>query len=405
MFKNLAAILVGSLGSIIMWLLVVPYLDTLDSSDGLVGFLGLERQFFGLLGTVAVGVWVDRGRVTGKFALLQGAQLALGLVLLVALLLSPRLPAEFILVWAGLRCILFGACAVLSFRMLSDLTGSRSRGAVYSMVTSAQGAMVFASVICVLVPLWSRQPFTVTVVIDCVSSALLTGFLLRRDRGGERESGSLAFRWRELGRSMRTAIQVYWIPQLRPWNWIQLCFLASLSGMMVYAHAIAVAQRHIPSAIAFASAWFFYGLAFWVTAPLLRDPGGARRWAVRSAVLLVACGVLAGLVGRSDVDVHAALYVVLAFVNAYWIHYSNVQIAERAPAETLGQVRASMLVYLGLVFGVGEQVIGLGLATGGGMSVVGWTRALGGLILLLGVLWVGKRSSLKDQFVPAGAPG
>ena len=237
-------------------------------------------------------------------------------------------------------------------------------------------------------------------MIDCGCAGLLAVCLWRLDRGADRERGSLAFDWRSLSRSVTASVSSYWQQQLWPWNWLQICFLVSLSGMMVYAYAIAEAQQHVSVTIAFASAWFFYGLAFWLTAPLLRNPRLARQSALVFAGLLVVGGGATGVVGASAINVHILVYILLTFVNAYWIHYSNVQLAERAPAAQLGQVRASMVFYLGLVFGVGEQVVGWVLTLDGGMSALGWARMVLGVALLVGVIAATK----VRRSAPGGTP-
>lgn len=66
-------VLAVSLGSTIMWLLLVPYFDRTAHSTDLVGMLGMERQIMMVVGSLLVGVWADHGRVIRKFALLEAA--------------------------------------------------------------------------------------------------------------------------------------------------------------------------------------------------------------------------------------------------------------------------------------------------------------------------------------------
>ncbi|GAA4525274.1 hypothetical protein [Amycolatopsis samaneae] len=387
-------ILVASLGSTIMWLLLVPYFDQTAHSSGLVGMLGMERQIMMVAGSLLVGVWADRGRVIRKFALLEGAQLALAVVFLVLLGFSPDLDPAFVLVWTAVRFAVVGASTVLAYRLLADLSGSSSRGAVFHMVTSPQGAMVFASVVCVLIPVWTTRSITVALTVDVVTAAAVLVFLLARGPRLESSSGSLAFGWRAVGRHVVTALRGYWLPELRPWSWVQLCFLVSLSGMMVYGYAIAERLPGVPAAIGFAASWFFYGLAFWVTAPLVRTGPGARQWGVVFAAALAAAGVLGAITGLDAVATHVAIYLALTFVNAFWLHYTNARILERAPGAAIGQVRASMLFYLGVVFGVGEQLVGFAVQSPTGNLLLGLARLAGGLALLAAaILWGGGRGT------------
>lgn len=151
-----------------------------------------------------------------------------------------------------------GASTVLAYRLLADLSGSSARGAVFHMVTSPQGAMVFASIISVLIPAWTAQSITVALAIDAIAAAAVVFvLLLYGSRIGEGTTGSLAFDWRAVGRHAVAALRGFWLPALRPWSWVQLCFLASLSGMMVYGYAIAEKLPGVPTEIAFAASWFF----------------------------------------------------------------------------------------------------------------------------------------------------
>ncbi|GLZ33760.1 hypothetical protein Lesp02_59480 [Lentzea sp. NBRC 105346] len=367
MRATFSTILLSSLGSTVLWLLLVPHFSALAQSEGLVGLLGMERQVLGVLGALVVAVWADHGRVGAKFALLQSFQLVLAVVFLACLsFASPG----FVLVWTGLRFFVVGASSVLAYRLLAD-GSSASRGAILQMVTSPQGAMVFAAVICA-----AMNSLVGALVFDVVSSVVVI-WLLRGSFGG-----SLRFEW---SNSIGGAARVFWIRELWPWNLLQVVFLTTLSGMMVYAAVIASGQRLLPASVVFPLAWFFYGLAFWVTAPLVR---------VRSdvfALLLVACGV-AGAVSGSW-TVHMGIYVVLTFVNAYWIHHTNAQILERAPVERLGQIRASMILYLGLVFGVGEQLAGLLLSAPWGLPAFGVFHCVGGVALILLARWCSSLSS------------
>lgn len=388
MRATFSTILLSSLGSTVLWLLLVPYFGAATQSEGLVGLLGMERQVLGVLGALVVGVWADHGRVGHKFALLQGLQL----VLAAAFLLVPDAGPEFVLVWTALRFALVGASSVLAYRLLADVSGSSSQGAVLQMVTSPQGAMVFAAVICVAIPAWTSHTLVAALLFDVVSSVAVIWMLLRRPSA---DSGSLAFEWRMVPVRMGAAVRGFWMRELWPWNLLQIGFLVTLSGMMVYAAVIASGQQLVPTGIAFPAAWFFYGLTFWVTAPLLRR---ARSWALVFAGVLVVCGVVGALV--SAFTVHMGLYVVLTFVNAYWIHYTNAQVLERAPVERLGQIRASMIFYLGLVFGVGEQVVGV-LLEHGGLALFGVAHAVGGALLIWAVLSIKPARSCSEPLPAA----
>ncbi|MER6045934.1 hypothetical protein ABT168_00295 [Streptomyces sp. NPDC001793] len=388
MKATFSTILLSSLGSTVLWLLLVPSFQAQTHSDGLVGLLGMERQVLGVVGALLVGVWADRGRIGRKFALLQGLQLALAVVFLLLTWLGTAGP-DFVLVWTALRFTLVGASSVLAYRLLADASGSSAQGAVLQMVTSPQGAMVFAAVICAAVPAWTAHTLVTALVFDIVSSLLVIWLLLARPEPGEGEFG---FEWRHVLRRGAAAVRSYWLPQLWPWNLLQLAFLVSLSGMMVYASVIAEAQTLVPTGIAFSGGWFFYGLAFWLTAPLLRNPERARRWALAFAGVLIACGVLGTLIGRSAFPVHMALYVALTFVNAYWIHFTNARILEPAPAAHLGQIRASMIFYLGLVFGIGEQLVGLLLELRTGLLLLGLAHVVGGIALAGALLTIRTRT-------------
>ncbi|MFL9914338.1 hypothetical protein PQR75_02800 [Paraburkholderia fungorum] len=382
------SILAASLGSTIMWLLLVPYFDQVAQSSRLVGLLGMERQIAMVAGSLLAGTWADRGRVIQKFALLEAAQLGLALVLLAKMLSSPSVAPAFVLVWTGLRFIIVGATTVLAYRLLADLSGSGSRGAVTHMVTSPQGAMVFASIICVLIPVWTSHSMVTALIIDALTAGGLVVFLSSSACTKEDQSGSMAFRWRNMGGAILSAVRSFWLPALRPWSLVQICFLIGLSGMMVYGYAIAERQDVVPVQMGFAASWFFYGLAFWLTAPLLRSASVARPSAVLFPVALIACGLLGSLVDLSHVTVHALIYVVLTLVNAFWLHYTNAQILRRAPSHAVGQVRASMLLYLGVVFGIGEQIAGIALTDAAKTASLGVVRLLVGLILLIAAaLW------------------
>ncbi|MDX3133275.1 hypothetical protein PV367_26645 [Streptomyces europaeiscabiei] len=401
MRATFSTILLSSLGSTVLWLLLVPSFAAQTQSDALVGLLGMERQVLGVVGALLVGVWADRGLIHRKFPLLQGLQLVLAAVFLVMTWLGIAGP-DFVLVWTALRFALVGASSVLAYRLLADASGSSSQGAVLQMVTSPQGAMVFAAVICAAVPVWTSSTLTVALAFDLVASVAVLSLLARRLEGTGEPGGAGGF---NLGRRHvlargADAVRTYWLPRLWPWNLLQIGFLVSLSGMMVYASVLAEAQDLVPTGIAFSGAWFFYGLAFWVTAPLLREPERAQRWAMVFAAVLTGCGVVSAVSDRSAFAVHLTLYVVLTFVNAYWIHFSNARILELAPADRLGQVRASMIFYLGVVFGLGEQFVGLLLETSSGLLLLDLLHVAGGIALAGALLVIRTRS--RRTLVPAG---
>ncbi|MEU9163643.1 hypothetical protein AB0D29_25675 [Streptomyces sp. NPDC048424] len=400
MRATFSTILLSSLGSTVLWLLLVPSFAAQTQSDSLVGLLGMERQVLGVVGALLVGVWADRGLIHRKFALLQGLQLVLAVVFLLTTWLGTAGP-DFVLVWTAVRFALVGASSVLAYRLLADASGSSSQGAVLQMVTSPQGAMVFAAVICAAVPAWTSRTLVVALVFDLAASVLVLSLLARRlERRGATDTGGFDLGWGNVLARGADAVKSYWLPQLWPWNLLQIGFLVSLSGMMVYASVLAEAQDLVPTGIAFSGAWFFYGLAFWVTAPLLRRPALAQRWALVFAAVLTGCGVVSAVSGRSAFAVHMALYVVLTFVNAYWIHFTNARILEPAPVDRLGQVRASMIFYLGVVFGLGEQFVGLLLEIPSGLLLVDMLHVAGGIALAGALLVIRTRS--RRTLVPAG---
>ncbi|MEU9087022.1 hypothetical protein [Streptomyces sp. NPDC048357] len=400
MRATFSTILLSSLGSTVLWLLLVPSFAAQTQSDSLVGLLGMERQVLGVVGALLVGVWADRGLIHRKFALLQGLQLVLAVVFLLTTWLGTAGP-DFVLVWTAVRFALVGASSVLAYRLLADASGSSSQGAVLQMVTSPQGAMVFAAVICAAVPAWTSQTLVVALVFDLAASVLVLSLLARRlERREATDTGGFDLGWGNVLARGADAVKSYWLPQLWPWNLLQIGFLVSLSGMMVYASVLAEAQELVPTGIAFSGAWFFYGLAFWVTAPLLRRPALAQRWALVFAAVLTGCGVVSAVSGRSAFAVHMALYVVLTFVNAYWIHFTNARILEPAPVDRLGQVRASMIFYLGVVFGLGEQFVGLLLEIPSGLLLVDMLHVAGGIALAGALLVIRTRS--RRTLVPAG---
>ncbi len=400
MRATFSTILLSSLGSTVLWLLLVPSFAAQTHSDSLVGLLGMERQVLGVVGALLVGVWADRGLIHRKFALLQGLQLVLAVVFLLTTWLGTAGP-DFVLVWTAVRFALVGASSVLAYRLLADASGSSSQGAVLQMVTSPQGAMVFAAVICAAVPAWTSRTLVVALVFDLAASVLVLSLLARRlERREATDTGGFDLGWGNVLARGTDAVKSYWLPQLWPWNLLQIGFLVSLSGMMVYASVLAEAQDLVPTGIAFSGAWFFYGLAFWVTAPLLRRPALAQRWALAFAAVLTGCGVVSAVSGRSAFAVHMALYVVLTFVNAYWIHFTNARILEPAPVDRLGQVRASMIFYLGVVFGLGEQFVGLLLEVPSGLLLVDMLHVAGGIALAGALLVIRTRS--RRTLVPAG---
>lgn len=106
------------------------------------------------------------------------------------------------------------------------------------------------------------------------------------------------------------------------------------------------------------------------------------------AAVLAAGGLTQLFVGLGAVAVHVVIYLGLTFVNAFWLHYTNAQILERAPQGALGQVRASMLFYLGVVFGIGEQLVGFAVDSATGTVLLGFTRLAGGTApLVAATLW------------------
>ncbi|MCS0635756.1 hypothetical protein NX801_08780 [Streptomyces sp. LP05-1] len=395
--STFSTILLSSLGSTVLWLLLVPHFTLQTHSGTLVGLLGMERQVLGVVGALLVGVWADRGLIHRKFALLQGMQLVLAAAFLLSDWLGVAGPG-FILVWTALRFALVGAGSVLAYRLLAAASGSSSQGAVLQMVTSPQGAMVFAAVICAVVPAWTAHTLAVALAFDIAASLLVLWLLSSRLERPEPGSDDMSFGWRNVIGRGAEAVRSYWLPQLRPWNLLQIGFLISLSGMLVYASVLAEGQHLVPVPIAFSSAWFFYGLAFWLTAPLLRKPGWDHRWALVFAGVLTACGVVSAVAGSTAFGVHMALYVVLTFVNAYWIHYTNARILEPAPAERLGQIRASMIFYLGVVFGLGEQAVGVLLESGSGMLLLDLLHVAGGILLAGALLVIRQRA----RRLPAG---
>lgn len=277
MRATFSTILLSSLGSTVLWLLLVPSFAAQTHSDSLVGLLGMERQVLGVVGALLVGVWADRGLIHRKFALLQGLQLVLAVVFLLTTWLGTAGP-DFVLVWTAVRFALVGASSVLAYRLLADVSGSSSQGAVLQMVTSPQGAMVFAAVICAAVPAWTARTLVVALVFDLAASVLVLSLLAPRlerpgapGEPGAPGTGGFDLGWGNVLARGADAVKSYWLPRLWPWNLLQIGFLVSLSGMMVYASVLAEAQDLVPTGIAFSGAWFFYGLAFWVTAPLLRS--------------------------------------------------------------------------------------------------------------------------------------
>lgn len=394
MSKSLVAILISSLGSVMMWLLLVPYFTSIAASSSLVGLLGMERQIMSVVGAVLVAVWVDQGRTAAKFAILQGAQTVLAAILLATILMGGDPSPVVLLVWTALRFGVVGACSVLAFRLIADETESNARGAIYHMITSPQGAMVFASVICAVLPVWFGTPFLVALTLDFLASAALTGYLVIRAMSEPRTAtDTLSFDVRDIGAPVIGAVKSYWAPSIRRWSTLQIIFLISLSGMMMYAYAIAEQQTLVDPAIAFSAAWFFYGLAFWVTAPLLRTHRSSNIWALAFGVVLIACAVAIIVLDDSRMGIHCVIYVILTFVNAYWIHFTNVRIIENTPAKIIGLVRSSMTLYLGLVFGVGEQVFGVILEGADGLRWSGILRLVAALALVTMLIVLLRRDS------------
>ncbi|MER6315601.1 hypothetical protein ABT237_17740 [Streptomyces sp. NPDC001581] len=129
-------------------------------------------------------------------------------------------------------------------------------------------------------------------------------------------------------------------------------------------------------------------------------PALAQRWAMVFAAVMTGCGVVSAVSGRSAFAVHMALYVVLTFVNAYWIHFTNARILEPAPVDRLGQVRASMIFYLGVVFGLGEQFVGLLPEVPSGLLLVDMLHVAGDIALAGALLVIRTRS--RRTLVPAG---
>ncbi|MFE9933829.1 hypothetical protein [Streptomyces sp. NPDC005533] len=68
--------------------------------------------------------------------------------------------------------------------------------------------------------------------------------------------------------------------------------------------------------------------------------------------------------------------------------------------DRLGQVRASMIFYLGVVFGLGEQFVSLLLEVPSGLLLVDMLHVAGGIALAGALLVIRTRS--RRTLVPAG---
>lgn len=365
MKMTFGAVLLASLGSTVLWLLLVPAFQIQTGSNSLVGFLGMERQVLGVLGAMIVGVWADGVGTVKKFRIVQLLQLILACGFLIVLLTEGSPGTEFVLIWTAFRFALVGAISILAFKLFADASGSQARGAILQMVTSPQGAMVIASIVCALIPIWVSESLIAALGFDIVASILVLALLRGRAKTEQPIDG---IKIGQVAVGMRAAVIEYWGRSLWPWNLLQLVFLVGLSGMLVYASVVARAQDLLPAAVVFPAAWFFYGLAFWLTAPLLKTPQRTALWCRIMLAVLLLCGVLGILFAGTNPNGQMLIYIALTFVNAFWIHFTNTKIIERAPRARISQIRAGMVLYLGVVFGVGEQLVGLLLSLSWGLS-------------------------------------
>ncbi|KAF3886714.1 MULTISPECIES: MFS transporter [Nostocales] len=385
MLKLFCITLGSSIGSTVMWLLLVPFLKTIVDNTGQIGEVGMTRQISSLVGSLLVCVWADEGKVLMKFMGTEIIQFILAILFLGMLIFAPaNVNYEFVLVWTALRFGIIGASSIVSYKIVGQFAGSWGKGAIIHMLTSQQGAMVFASIICALIPLFFSAKFETALVIDAITSLLLVIFIYTlRNSPHNKDYPKTAKQGGSLLKLLMFSVQSFWYKKLFPWNSIQLVFLVSLSGMMVYAYKMSNQQTLLPEDICYSLSWFFYGFSLWLGAFFIQKLQNDKMLAVSSAGILALCGGLGILAEFNLENLHIIIYILCTYVNAIWLHLTNKKILENAPEDKVARVRSGMVLYLAFLFGIGEFAIGHLLDLKYGLLELSALRIGFGLVLAL----------------------
>ncbi len=338
-----------------MWLMMAPFYVALAGGIVAFGFVGMLRQFSGILGTVVGAPLVEQGDMLKRHLLTETASVLLALGLVVLLQSPSEHYLKIIPFWVLVRFFFSNLGFVFFYKFLiqSKYSGLGNSAIVQLFVT--QGATILAPLIGATLPFYFDNSFLAALWIDIITSTLylLYGFYLHQKLPVlQHEILSIEQTWRE---KVLKSFTEFWRPHLAPWNWIQFLCLIILSGLTVQNLKIAMKQPFWQAEIFYPLISFIYGVSLWIVGELLKRVNNKRKTLMWGLFLTILSSGL--LLFSSDLYQVISIFI---FQFAFWLilHSTNFLLLESSVHQHAGVVRASMVFYLAILFGSGEYLWG-----------------------------------------------
>jgi hypothetical protein len=359
------------------------------------------RQFSFVIGAILAGTWSDEGRILIKCIMIEAAQAFLGVLLFAGLFFWNSQPPEILLdVWSSVRFGLGGAGFVAGFKLFGQASQALGKGAIVHLV-STQGAALFGAVVSVVIAKFFAIPFVGALVLD-ISTTIILCIVLLRLLHSPYDTVSTSNR-ASVRKRVRIAVMGMWENGSILWAAVQIAMLVSVAGTTVFCLYIGRLPHGISEQTVYSSIVFVYGLSLWFFGALAHRYPNSKALAICGAASLVASGVL--LVGTTSPGVFgiicagtSALLYALGF--PLMLHLTNSLILTKVPTAHAAGVRSSMLLYLSVILGAGEQIGGMLLSDRSGVLALGSVRTLfAGVVLAAFITW----RPTKFTIIPMGA--
>jgi peptide/nickel transport system substrate-binding protein len=379
------AAIINSVGAWVLWILLGLKYSQAAHGIASVGDIGMSRQFAFIAGALLVGAWADEGRPLLKNLWTQLLEGVIGLFILVAFLsMGDRMPTSFYPLWAIARYGLAGANFVLGFRVIGQASKTWGTGAIVHLLTAHAG-MIFGPLLAIALTsssLLSADPFLLAILLDCLSS-IAYGLAFIPLLGSAADV--------RLPRSPRPTLQrvtesarAMWARRIAPWNHLHLLVLFATLGVTVYSMHVSQKQTWLPTEQAFALTTIVYGLGLWAAGAVVARLKDLLQAMLTGAALLAFSAILPLAVPGSG-----ALWLgLVTYFFGYCLLFvgSNKGVLDSADPASVGSTRASMLLYLSVLAGLAEKLLGgwLGAASGSardGARVFGFQRIGGALVI------------------------
>jgi hypothetical protein len=372
--------LLNSIGSFVMWLVLGPYVSMQTQGMASMGHLGMVRQLAFIAGAVLGGSLADHGRPLRKQLVVEIIQF-LSAIFLIFLIREESADNEWVfLSWSAIRFGFSGLSFVLGFKVLSQITNSLGNTSIVHLLLT-QGATLFAPIIAFGLPFISSQPLSVALSFDALSTLGYIIVLLKA-LGSSYDVQCTSESPQTIFQRLRVSITAFWRPEFRPWNYLQLLMLLGLSGYAVISLQTAEHQSLLPVNSAYALCSLTYGFALWITSIWIKRAESLKMPIALGSLSLAISGAI--YIGKAPEQFALASSYVF-YVFGFWLllHGTNKGLLSCANPLVAGEVRASMVFYLSVIFGLGESAFGTAIQSGYGTFTLATLRIGASLLLLL----------------------